>query len=110
MQEHQRNHYAFQVARFIKFRDEQHPMVDVAVDDLGIQDYHEAILHSPGVSYGWGSWLDGGTANTVLQRFADYPGRGAGMHRRLESRRNDAGGSFLPPAQTTASLARGAVG
>ena len=74
VQEHQRNHYAFQVARFIKFRDEQHPMVDVAVDDLGIRDYHEAILHSPGVSYGWGSWLDGGTANTVLQRFADYPG------------------------------------
>jgi putative CocE/NonD family hydrolase len=54
------------------FRDDRAPAVGVSWDDFSVHRQREAIERSGAAIYGWGSWLDGNTAEAVLRRFMTF--------------------------------------
>jgi len=70
--DHAQNGDSLSLAQALTYRDEIHPDVGVSADDLAVHKYHAEIDNSSTVTCGWGSWMDAGTADAVLQRFLTY--------------------------------------
>ena len=54
------------------FRDDRAPASKLSWDDFSVHLHQEAIERSGAAIYGWGSWLDGRTADAVLRRFMTF--------------------------------------
>lgn len=70
--EHAQNGDSLSLAQALTYRDEIHPDRGVSADDLAVHKYRMEIENSSAVTCGWGSWMDAGTADAVLQRFLTY--------------------------------------
>ncbi len=69
---HARNGDVYAMARQVTCRDERHPVLGVSVDEMAVHRFKEQIERSGAALFGWGSWLDAGTADAVLRRFLTF--------------------------------------
>jgi putative CocE/NonD family hydrolase len=69
---HAANGDVYTLARLVTYRDQRQTDGDICVDDLAVHRYKEAIEQSDAAIFGWGSWLDAGTADAVLRRFLTF--------------------------------------
>jgi putative CocE/NonD family hydrolase len=67
VREHQANGNIYATAQRITYRDDT--IDGLSIDEISIHHVQEAIERSGVAIYGWGSWLDAGTANAVIKRF-----------------------------------------
>jgi putative CocE/NonD family hydrolase len=67
--EHKENPEVYRVARSIVFRDDPFGSLDVTLDDMSVFRHLAEIEESGAAISGWGSWLDGASADTVIRRF-----------------------------------------
>jgi putative CocE/NonD family hydrolase len=72
IREHSSNGDAYSLAQTVDYRDDRPSGVDFSVDDITVHNYKEEIERSSTVSFGWGSWMDAGTADAVIRRFLTY--------------------------------------
>jgi putative CocE/NonD family hydrolase len=70
--EHAANGDAYHLARSIVYRDQSLAGLNMCVDDLAIHKYRAEITRSNTALFGWGSWMDAGTADAVIRRFLSY--------------------------------------
>jgi len=70
LQVHTGNTGVYQTAFTMEYRDLVHPAIQASIDDMGIARCLEQVEHSGAAIFGWGSWMDAGTANAALRRFA----------------------------------------
>ena len=69
---HAINGNVYHMARRVDFRDRYDEALGICVDDLGVHHFREAIEATGVPIFGWGSWLDAGTADAVLRRFLTF--------------------------------------
>jgi putative CocE/NonD family hydrolase len=69
---HAANGDVHRLAQSVDFRDERFTGVDFTVDDMTVHKFKEEIEGSNTVSFGWGSWMDAGTADAVIRRFSTF--------------------------------------
>lgn len=69
---HATNGDTYALAEAVDYRDERPPGVDFSVDAVAVHNFKQEIQRSQAVSFGWGSWMDAGTADAVLRRFLTY--------------------------------------
>jgi putative CocE/NonD family hydrolase len=74
--EHADNGHAFRLGHVLDYRDEPTAVEGLAVDEICVHRYNDAIQSSPAVSFGWGSWMDAGTADAVIRRFLTFDNAG----------------------------------
>ena len=72
LKDHQNNGSVFDLASNVNFIDEQSPKEKVTVEDISVHHYIKEIEKSKAVVFGWGSWMDAGTADAVLRRFVTF--------------------------------------
>jgi putative CocE/NonD family hydrolase len=70
--EHAANNDAYHLARSVVYRDQPLAGLNICVDDLAIHKYRAEITRSNTAVFGWGSWMDAGTADAVIRRFLTY--------------------------------------
>jgi putative CocE/NonD family hydrolase len=70
--DHSSNGDVYELAQGLDYRDERPGGADFCVDDITVHHYREEIERSSTVSFGWGSWLDAGTADAVIRRFLTF--------------------------------------
>jgi len=71
--EHRDNISVYEVAKQLTYRDIS-PEGEVAnYESITVHQYHQAIANSGVEVFGWGSWMDAGTADAVIRRFLTYP-------------------------------------
>ncbi len=70
--DHATNGHAYRVGRELTFRDDSAPGKEITVDDTAVARYTNEISGSHTVSFGWGSWMDAGTADAVIRRFLTF--------------------------------------
>jgi putative CocE/NonD family hydrolase len=70
--DHAKNGHAYRLGREMTFRDEAAPGRKATVDDTVVARYRREIAESHTVSFGWGSWMDAGTADAVIRRFLTF--------------------------------------
>jgi putative CocE/NonD family hydrolase len=79
VRQHRSNGSVYALAQLVSCRDERREGIDIVVDDITVHKYADRI-NSAGVPvFGFGSWMDAGTADAVLRRFmsSDFAVRGA---------------------------------
>lgn len=59
-------------ARKMVYRDQRVPEWGAAIDEFSVHSFRREIERSGVPIFGWGSWLDAGTANGVLARFLTF--------------------------------------
>ena len=69
---HVANGHAYQLARSVDYRDQGVHGMELCIDDMAVHRYKEAIARSNTATFGWGSWMDAGTADAVIRRFLTY--------------------------------------
>lgn len=78
IQEHKKNGSAFQIGHDVTYLDEIDPDIGASVECLSVHQYlansPERAVNAAIPTYGWASWLDGGTAAAALRRYLTYPG------------------------------------
>jgi len=76
---HASNGHAFTLGRPLDYRDARPEGTELTVEAVAVHRFKKEIESSRTISFGWGSWLDAGTADAVLRRFLtfDNAGRGA---------------------------------
>jgi putative CocE/NonD family hydrolase len=70
--DHSANGHAFQMVRSVVYRDQPMAGSDKCIDDLAVHRYKDEMRRSPTAMFGWGSWMDAGTADAVIRRFLTY--------------------------------------
>lgn len=70
--EHAANGDVYRLALRADYRDDRPEGVGFSVDDVAIHRFKEEIERSDTVSFGWGSWMDAGTADAVIRRFLTF--------------------------------------
>ena len=70
--DHATNGDVHKLAQLIDHRDEQPGGVDFCVEDMTVHKFKEEVERSSTVSFGWGSWMDAGTADAVIRRFLTF--------------------------------------
>jgi putative CocE/NonD family hydrolase len=70
--DHAANGDAYQMAQSVVYRDQPMAGSDRCIDDLAVHQYKDRIERSPTAIFGWGSWMDAGTADAVIRRFLSY--------------------------------------
>ena len=70
---HDGNTNIFSLGEAISCRDDRVGEIQISVEDVSLGRYHTELEQSQTAVFGWGSWMDGGTADAVLRRFAAYP-------------------------------------
>lgn len=70
LQAHSGNTSVYQTAFTMEYRDLVHPAIQASIDDMAISRCLEQVEQSGAAIFGWGSWMDAGTANAALRRFA----------------------------------------
>ncbi len=58
----------------VTYRDEPMAETGLSADDQAVMRFRERVLNSQTPVMGIASWMDAGTANAALRRFASYPG------------------------------------
>lgn len=69
--EHQNNTEVYPGMQGITYRDDAFGPYRVTLDDMSRFRYEDEIERSGAAIFGWGSWLDGAFANTVIRRFVN---------------------------------------
>lgn len=69
--EHGNNTDAYQAAHSITYRDDPFGTLTVTLDDMSPFGRKDEIERSGAAIFGWGSWLDGAFADTVIRRFVN---------------------------------------
>lgn len=69
---HATNGDVYRLAQAVDYRDERPSGVDFSVDDMTVHRFKEEIERSNTVTFGWGSWMDAGTADAVIRRFLTF--------------------------------------
>jgi hypothetical protein len=70
IREHAENPALYNITEILTYRDEVHPEIGACVDDMSVKRFETAILKSKVPIFGWGSWMDAGTADAVIRRFS----------------------------------------
>jgi hypothetical protein len=70
---HNCNTNVFSLGEAISCRDDRMGEVQVSVEDISLERYRNELEQTQTAVFGWGSWMDAGTADAVLRRFAAYP-------------------------------------
>jgi putative CocE/NonD family hydrolase len=70
--EHAPNPAIYNIAQLLTYRDEYHPEIGGSMDDMAVKRFEQTILRSNAAIYGWGSWMDAGTADAVIRRFMTH--------------------------------------
>jgi len=73
---HAANGEVYELARAAAYCDERCADVDVCFEDLAVHNYAAEIECSDVAIYGWGSWMDAGTADAVIRRFLTFENAG----------------------------------
>ncbi len=73
VQQHEANGKVFDLAQQVTFRDDRDNSQHMAIEDMTVHRYRAQIEKSGAAVMGWGSWLDAGTSDAILRRFATYP-------------------------------------
>jgi hypothetical protein len=73
LQVHTGNTTIFKIAEPVSCRDERISGIDASVDDISMYRYLDELERSGTAIFGWGSWMDAGTADAVLRRFNTLP-------------------------------------
>jgi putative CocE/NonD family hydrolase len=73
LQAHMGNANILKLAEMIACRDEQIGELSGGVDDISMYRYLNELERSGTAIFGWGSWMDAGTADAVLRRFNTLP-------------------------------------
>ena len=76
--EHRTTNPDFSRTREVTYRDDPIPGLGITIDDFSMHGLRREIERSDAAIYGWGSWNDACTADTVIRRFMTFgnPGRG----------------------------------
>jgi len=69
---HAANGDVYQIAQDMTFRDERHNTAGVCVEDLTVHRLKQKVERSNAAIFGWGSWMDAGTADAVIRRFLTF--------------------------------------
>lgn len=72
LEEHKANIHVATFARHILCRDDRHSDTGISMEDFSVHTMQEAIERSGAAIYGWGSWFDGTTADTVIRRYLTF--------------------------------------
>lgn len=72
IQDHQDNGNVHNFALSVDYRDQPPNGKDITIDSLTIHQHKTKIENSSTKSFGWGSWMDAGTADAVIRRFLSY--------------------------------------
>ena len=75
---HGSNGHAFSLGRPLDYRDSRTEGTDLTVEDVTVHRFKKEIEGSRAVSFGWGSWMDAGTADAVIRRFLTFDNSGGG--------------------------------
>jgi putative CocE/NonD family hydrolase len=70
--DHANNGHTYRLGSELTFRDEATPGKKTTVDDTTVERYRKEIAGSHTASFGWGSWMDAGTADAVIRRFLTF--------------------------------------
>lgn len=78
VEEHRATNPDFSWTRNVTYRDDPIPGLGITIDDFSMHELRREIERSGVAIYGWGSWNDACTADTVIRRFMTFsnPGRG----------------------------------
>jgi len=76
VREHASNGHAFSLGRPLDYRDSRTDGTDLTVEDVTVHRFKKEIASSRAISFGWGSWLDAGTADAVIRRFLTFDNAG----------------------------------
>jgi len=66
--DHVQNGSVYQAFRSVTYRD-QLSSLGITLDDISAHEYRDALEASGVAVYGWGSWMDHGTAHATITRF-----------------------------------------
>jgi len=69
---HAMNGDVYKLAQVVGYRDEPYGSGGVSVDDLTVHVFQEEVERSKVPIFGWGSWMDAGTADAVIRRFLTF--------------------------------------
>ena len=72
IEEHRTTNPDFLASTMVTFRDEVIPGIGVTIDDFSVHELRDKIERSGVAIYGWGSWNDACTADTVVRRFTTF--------------------------------------
>jgi putative CocE/NonD family hydrolase len=72
IKEHASNGDVYEMAKSVKYRDEQLTSTRLSIDDIALHRFNDTLDHAKPITFGWASWMDAGTANAVLRRFTTY--------------------------------------
>ncbi len=70
--DHRQNADVYAAIKNVVYRDDPYGTLNVTIDDFSPWRYRDQIERSGVPIFGWGSWLDGTTAEAVLQRFVTF--------------------------------------
>jgi hypothetical protein len=76
VREHASNGHAFSLGRPLDYRDSRSEGTELTVEDVTVHRFKKEIESSRAISFGWGSWLDAGTADAVIRRFLTFGNAG----------------------------------
>lgn len=72
IQDHKQNGSVLDLALNVNYIDEQSPKEKITVEGVSVHYYKEQVNKSDAAIFGWGSWMDAGTADAVLRRFISF--------------------------------------
>ena len=72
VEEHRVADHHFRRSMDVTFRDDPIPGLGVTIDDFSMHELREMIERSGVAIYGWGSWNDACTADTVIRRLMTF--------------------------------------
>jgi putative CocE/NonD family hydrolase len=78
VREHASNGHAFSLARPLDYRDSRPEGIELTVEAVTVHRFKKEIEGSRAISFGWGSWMDAGTADAVIRRFLTFDNAGGG--------------------------------
>jgi len=67
--EHANNGRVYKAGLEINYRDQVSPSLEASFEDILVQKHWPDLRDSGSVIFGWGSWMDAGTADAVIRRF-----------------------------------------
>ncbi len=70
--QHRQNPDVYKNMQAITYRDDRFGDLDLTLDDLSLFNRRDMIVRSGVAIFGWGSWYDGATADTVIRRFVNF--------------------------------------
>lgn len=70
--QHHANPNVYENIKAMTFRDDRFGDLNITLDDVSLFNRRAAIERSGVAIFGWGSWLDGAAADTVIRRFVNF--------------------------------------